>query len=217
LKSTRPRPAATASSGTPRNCARPWSGGGATVTKDCGYHVHVDARDLTYWDMRRLIRLYARIENALFQVVSASRQTSQYCKRCGDQYLRGLDRQNPRDRHAVTKAVYNVPAVGRYTVSELKDSKYHHKRYAALNLHSWYYRGTIECRLHQGTVNAERVVNWGMLWAALIDWVATHTDKALDTLPGDSFECLLSLAPVAIRDWLAARRAHFQHHNYQET
>lgn len=59
---------------------------GATITEQCGLHVHVDARDMKYFDIRRLIRVYAYIESNLFAMVPYSRRASRFCKPCGNDY-----------------------------------------------------------------------------------------------------------------------------------
>ena len=38
--------------------------------------------------------------------------------------------------------------------------KYNEARYCGLNLHSRYYHGSIEFRLHSGTINKKKIVNW---------------------------------------------------------
>lgn len=196
--------------------------GGARATKVCGLHVHADARDLRYWELRRLIRVYALVEDALYEVVAPSRGTSSYCERCGPTYLEWLDRGfDPLDvKAAVFQAVYKRPKVkhrttdGRYqSRSYLGADPYHSARYQGLNLHSWFHRGTVECRVHSGTVGRDKVVHWGVLWAALVDFAACRTEAdvaALGEMP-TPFDRLLSIAPTAaVRDHLTARRAHFR-------
>jgi hypothetical protein len=51
---------------------------GATVNETCGLHVHVDASDYSYWDLRRLIRLYTMMENDIYRVlVEKGRENAQ--------------------------------------------------------------------------------------------------------------------------------------------
>lgn len=50
------------------------------VNTSCGYHVHVDARDYSYYDIRRLLTLWLKLESygGIYQV--AGRQPTTYCK-----------------------------------------------------------------------------------------------------------------------------------------
>jgi hypothetical protein len=75
----------------------------ARVTGACGCHIHVDARDCSYWDIRRVMRLYARVESALFELVPPSRRENRYCLPCGDVF-RDILRQQDRSKD-VKKAI----------------------------------------------------------------------------------------------------------------
>ncbi len=183
----------------------------ASVNTDCGLHVHVDARDFDYYMIRRLVNVYAEIEPALFAMASKSRQTSTYCIPCGPKYKEMMARGLSPYKLAKSKIIQTVysfdtesmsthPNVGerRYQaerLKELKHSKYYNARYNALNLHSWFHRGTIECRLFNGTVNEEKIACWGMLWATILDYVASHTDKEVAAdMRGTSNEILCKIA-----------------------
>lgn len=177
---------------------------GASVTAACGLHVHIDARDLDYYAIRRLIRVYAAIEPALFDMCSPSRRTSRYCVPCGETYLHAahvnvlgaVGYKDAKDR--ITSAVYNLRAVDRYSADRLKalkDQKYFEGRYHALNLHSWFHRGTVECRMFNGTANADKIVSWGMLWAQILDFCAARTEKDVGAeLHGTPYEILQRIA-----------------------
>jgi len=198
----------------------------AIVTTACGLHVHVDARDLTYRALQRLVALYAHVEPALFNMVPSSRKNNRYCQRCGPDFLRrgiaaSLDRaaqsaagQSPKiAKAAVVKAVYEEDVeqpYGKERFEARKKYKYDDARYAALNLHSWFYRGTVELRLAAGTTNAEKIVCWSILVASMLDWAKKHKDADLTKLPSDPLEALLSVAPtVEVREWTRKRHAKF--------
>jgi len=183
--------------------------GKADVDSSCGYHVHIDARDYDFVALHRLIEVYALIENALFSVVSLSRRDNEYCTRCGQIFLESSrDGTDPEDKTA--KAVYGRYA-NRDDFQKAKSLKcpvgYGRIRYSALNLHSWNFRGILECRLHQGTRNAKNVINWGILWAAIIDWAK---DRSASELPKQGWAALLAIAPTEdVREWLRERREKF--------
>ena len=149
----------------------------AHVTSACGLHVHIDARDFDYFDIRRLALVYADMETALFQMVSKKRRENTYCTPCGD-----IFRETILKGRIPYKEVKQSVQVSLYGSNGVKDvhrnrkSKNTGPRYRALNLHSWFYRGTVECRLFGGTVKAEKIIPWGMMWARIFDWVHSHTD-----------------------------------------
>lgn len=189
--------------------------GNATVNTSCGLHVHVDARDFTYYDIRRLINLYAIIEPALFDMVPSSRKASSYCQPCGAAYKRVISEgriPNKEAKDQVFKSVYKYSASKQNNKKSLFGrDKYNSARYSALNLHSWFYRGTIECRMFNGTTDAHKITQWGILWATILDYVATHTDDQIADLD-DSERGRITLEHIAagkpaLRAFIAERIA----------
>lgn len=59
---------------------------GVWVDASCGLHTHVDASDFNIWAMRRLINLYRRIEDHMYSMLPASRQSNTYCEKCGESW-----------------------------------------------------------------------------------------------------------------------------------
>lgn len=180
------------------------------VNSSCGGHVHVDCRELSYKAMQRVVALYCKIEPALFQVVPASRRDNQYCRPCATTYESGLMPPSAKDpektgdvRKKIIEKVYGDEA----SYKAQRGHKYHNRRYNALNLHSWFYRGTIECRIAAGSVNADRIINWGILWAGIVDYAKRVTAEDIANLHGTPFEILLSVAPTdAVQEWLRERK-----------
>lgn len=148
---------------------------GAETNKQCGLHVHVDARNYTYYDMRRLVLLYAAIEPALFALMPEGRRHNQFCIPCGRRLVKHL-RSNMRPKESKAQLLANIYKQTGRKIKELRQSHYVDGRYSALNVHSWLYRGTIECRLHSGTVNANKLTAWGMLWSNILDVAYSRTE-----------------------------------------
>jgi Putative amidoligase enzyme len=60
--------------------------------------------------------------------------------------------------------------------------KYDEARYVAFNLHSWFYRGTLESRIYNGTINANEIIQWGIMWSLIMDYILHHTDEEVNEL-----------------------------------
>lgn len=150
---------------------------GGFVTNRCGLHIHVDARDLSYYDLRRLVRVYAAIEPALFAMVPPERSKSRYCRPCGQSYVSAIEEGRlpyEKVRSDVIVSVYN-----KESTQDLRTGKGYNvpSRYNALNLHSWFYRGTIECRMYDGSIDPDTISKWGIFWAMLMDYVVKNNDE----------------------------------------
>ena len=155
----------------------------ATVTNQCGLHIHLDARDFDFYDIRRLVRVYAAIEPALFKIVPSARRNSHYAMRCAKKYEDAIPLAKTPFRD-IQKQV----AVGTYGVADLSygEERYpdgfggtitNRARYNALSLHSWFYHETIEFRIFEGCIDASTIIKLGNMCAAILDYALYHTDE----------------------------------------
>jgi hypothetical protein len=206
------------------------------VSRACGYHVHIDCRDLGWWGIRRLAMLYCKIEDALFSCLPRSRRSSHYCIPCSDKLEKYISGKPPaKIKKATFEMVYGCNINGasypegytiigkkgrnvrveaedgimRDSISRVRTQKYHGARYAAMNLHSWFYRGTVENRMAAGTGNLEKIWHWAMLWDAIVGYAAEGTEKGITAL-ASGFATLLDIAPGATKDWLRSRARKFK-------
>lgn len=189
---------------------------GATVTSVCGLHCHVDASDFTFYDMRRLVMLYAKVESAMFAMMPTTRRDSSYCQPCGMLYSNGLTGVY-KSKAAKAMLIGNVYGgagdayIGR-DFKHLRQSKRGSARYHALNVHSWLFRGTIEFRLHTGTVSSRKIIAWGMLCASILDAAMRMTEAEINAITTDTLNARIALlcfiAPTdSVRDYIRERIA----------
>ncbi len=152
----------------------------AMITDDCGFHLHIDARDYNFYDIAKLIKVYAVIEPIFFGMVPVKRTKSKYCLPCGDVYKKALESNGSNYLGTKLQVIQNT--YKDYNSNESRKTKYNNARYNALNLHSWFYRGTIEFRLMPGTIDANMITMWGILWANILDWVLKASNEDVDEL-----------------------------------
>lgn len=176
---------------------------GSRATVKCGVHTHVDGRDFTCLSLKKLCLLWDKVEEAMFQLVIGRRRTNRYCVPCAHTYTNGLASVTS-ERTAEEVLSRNVYS-GEYDVRRAKKNKYASARYKAMNLHSWFYRGTIEFRLHQGVTDRRKITNWSMLCAAIVDAAKNMTEAEVNALTGSSLHILLQIAPKNIKAWVKSR------------
>lgn len=168
----------------------------AKIDNACGLHVHIDARDFNFCDIARLIKVYSLIEPTLFAMVPNNRRNSEYSIKCGDRLDKpvNLTKLSYIDlKEKLITAVYGVPDSISYRTSK-RGAGEGTGRYYALNLHSWFFRGTVECRLFDGSLNKDDIINWGMLWARILDFVLFAKDSDISTMNGlDSYANILNI------------------------
>lgn len=188
---------------------------GADVNRSCGMHVHVDARDLNWHDIYKLALIYMRVEDALFAMQPSSRQSNRYCERVDSTY-----RLNAKAyKHELLNKLYghNFPKdrkEGKPGITYKKNKrvfyerneKYHTARYFALNLHTFFYRGTIEFRHAASTTNTEKATNWGLVCMWIVERASKMTVSQINALPKDSTEALLTILPADVAAFVTARQ-----------
>lgn len=189
---------------------------GATADKDCGLHVHVDARDLAWVDIFRLIRVFAHIEPLLFALCGQDRAANRYCRPSGADFRRALESPDPKGgilRFAVDDEDDGFHVVHGRVVRRYGIHKKSSGRYRSLNLVPWLARGghkraadsTVEFRMHRNTLDPGRALGWTRLCVAIVDWIATHNDREAESLLEKSaLSALVEIAPAS-RPWILAR------------
>ncbi len=187
---------------------------GGHVDRSCGLHVHVDARDFTYSKMVNYIKIWRQVEEAMFRIVDPSRGASSYCVKVGDRFMQVL-KESANFNETVDSILEGIYG-DRVRASDMKNSRRPGCRYLAINLHSWIYRGTIENRMHQGTVDGTKIKNWGLLNSALIDVASEVSQKELNeivssTAKGLEYQLafLVSIVPQEAKEWIIDRYKFF--------
>ena len=143
---------------------------GYDADESCGLHTHIDLRDKV-GDSRFLSRLFTlafAVEDVLYGLQMSDRWRGSY-----SYPLRtGYGFNSARGVHATDiEFVYNkLDKKDRYArrkVRDLRETKWGN-RYYSWNFHSVFYRGTMEVRMHEGTLDAERVLNWADLIQSIV-------------------------------------------------
>jgi hypothetical protein len=128
------------------------------VDSSCGLHIHIETpRELEL--LQKLYIFYSKFENQFLKLASKSRQDNKYCERI----YNGNNLEKFRDCKTLAeflKLYYET----NYYKGEIKS---HHdsedKRYCWCNMHSIMYRSTLEIRLHAGTINPKKIINWFLI------------------------------------------------------
>ncbi len=138
---------------------------GARVDRATGFHVHIGIQSLATPDSNRtpannlaslVINWYAA-HHAIAALVAPSRLNNRYCKVLGED-------------KATEQASYS---------SNGNRGAWDSNRYVSLNLESMDRHGTVEVRLHQGTLNGVKAIAWSQFISAFID---ATSNKGLNTL-----------------------------------
>lgn len=174
----------------------------------CGVHVHVEAADLGWYDIRRLLHVWRLVEPVMFLIAGQNRLGNRYCGQIGASIWTDL---LSRDKAMSQEHILNLYGTSRAAIRSRPAHKKDSGRYKCLNLMPWLAqrRGngldtTIEFRLHRATLSADRLAHWAALVRNLVDWCVSHTDADATALPKSAARALATIAGSETA-WVMAR------------
>ena len=124
---------------------------GAVVNSSCGMHVHVDAANHTPQSLKNALTIMYAKEDILFKVLKVNENRVQrWCQKVREPMLEKI-RKMPTD--------LTMEQLKQQWYGGTDESRMHYSwtRYYALNLHSVFYRGTLEWRCFESTLHAGKV------------------------------------------------------------
>lgn len=132
---------------------------GCKVDRACGFHLHIDARDLTRLQAWNVVMGYRCTQKTWFSLVPACRADNSHCRRMG---------LGPR---IINRALANGRRVVDYVYGRNREY-----RYKWFNVMSMTKHGTMEVRLHSGTMNAEKINNWVLAHLKFWNWLIVQPE-----------------------------------------
>lgn len=185
-----------------QECVRQVRHAGAKVNRTCGIHVHVDAANHNRQSLKNLIGIMYSKEDILFNALKVNpERVEAYCKKVREPMLQKARRLSSEETTDLTQLEQIW-----YEGNVSKTQHYNWTHYYALNLHSAFYRGTVEWRCFNSTLHAGKVAAYVNLCLAISAQAIaqrstvmrkTHSDNELFTfrvwlvrlgLNGDEFK-----------------------------
>ena len=146
-----------------QECVRQVRHAGAKVNDSCGLHVHVDGANHNRQSLKNLISIMYSKEDLLFKALKVNEaRAARWCQKVREPMLREarkLSSAETKDLTALERIWYegNVDAHDHYNWT----------RYYAINLHSMFYRGTVEWRCFNSTLHAGKAAAYVNLCLAI--------------------------------------------------
>lgn len=146
-----------------QECVRRVRKAGAKTNSSCGIHVHVDAANHNRQSLKNLLGIMYSKEDILFKALQVNEaRASRWCQKVREPMLlqaRQLSSDETTDLTQLEQIWYegNVSSTDHYNWT----------RYYALNLHSVFYRGTVEWRCFNSTLHAGKVAAYVNLCLAI--------------------------------------------------
>lgn len=166
---------------------------GLETNKTCGLHMHLDARDWDWQMLRKFMTLAKMVEQEVIEIMPPHRRNDTYCQLLRYDADEILDCE---DKHQFLGVMMNLSESQFNTYLKQKGGKLYSasrscvriggtnidKRYEWVNVMSYYYRGSVEIRIHEGTTDYKTIYNWILLWQAVVQWLKSHTLADIETM-----------------------------------
>jgi len=131
-------------------------GAGAKVNDSCGLHIHIDGANHNRQSLKNLLSIMYSKEDILFKALKVNENRAhRWCKKVREPMLekarRRLSAEETKDLTRLENIWYED-----FDSYDSRRNHYNDSRYYALNLHSVFYRGTVEFRCFNATLHAGR-------------------------------------------------------------
>ncbi len=163
------------------------------VNETCGFHVHhgVDPETFGNKELFQLLRIVAIFENYIYLLLPESRREAETCRPLEIDLFEWFRRDGSERKRPLVQNLWYSPE-NRDDPQTSRKRKLHPTRYHGLNLHSYWYRGTIEFRYYPSVLEQpEELMQWIIFTQFLVEWSAgarpeleyvPHPNKWLNTL-----------------------------------
>lgn len=146
---------------------------GGTISARCGFHVHIGVRDLDRDSLGRLVKKWIRKETEIYSLIPRGRRANTYCQPWTRKYRYNSD-------PASLLSIAQTALMGGRTWD----------KYTGLNLAPYGRIGTVEFRLHGGTLNFKKAEAWIQFLLGFADASVDATD-AWETDSGPVWDYLV--------------------------
>jgi hypothetical protein len=151
---------------------------GLNIDKSCGMHVHhgVDSAVYNCKQLQELVRIVHHYEDLFYLLIPGDRKNADTCRPMEidvESFLEVCEADTGTDNCRIRDIWYSIQ--NRYDPKSGENSRYDKTRYHGLNLHSYWYRSTIEFRYHSALLQkVDEAIQWIIFTQFLIELSQDH-------------------------------------------
>lgn len=154
---------------------------GVDIDASCGLHVHhgVDPKEYNCKELQQLVRIVHQYEDEFYLLIPGDRRNVETCRPMEIDVKAFLDVcEADSDSNACRIKQLWYSAANRYNKECGESSRYDRTRYHGLNLHSYWYRSTIEFRYHSAILhNIDEAMQWIIFTQFLVELSRGHVPE----------------------------------------
>ena len=157
---------------------------GVKIDESCGFHVHhgVDAEHYKCSNLKALVRIVHAMEEYLYLLIAEGRVSRDTCRPMDLDIkdfleLRDCEDECKRDGCQIKRLWYSIE--NRYDADCKRAERYDMTRYHGLNLHSFWYRSTVEFRYHCAVLQK---IDEAMQWIIFTQFLVELSEGRIPTI-----------------------------------
>ncbi len=146
---------------------------GIDTDASCGFHVHhgVDPKTFNRKELQKLVHIVHCYEEDFYLLIPGDRRNAETCRPIEidvEAFLAACEVSYNSDELRIKQLWYSPE--NRYDKESSKNPRYDKTRYHGLNLHSYWYRSTIEFRYHSSVLkDIDEIMQWIIFTQYLIE------------------------------------------------
>lgn len=150
---------------------------GGVPHSSCGIHIHVDGANHTATSLRRLVNFMFSRQDIIYDALAVGERKYHWCRPVSKSLLDTMQKDKDITTDSVEEIWYSSANDG-YR-GGIDHSHYNQTRYHALNLHSFFQKGTVEFRLFNSTLHAGKIKAYVQFCLALSAWSIESEGKVV--------------------------------------
>lgn len=149
---------------------------GAKANDTCGIHIHIDGANHNPKSLKNILNFMTSRQDLIYEALNVKSNRTTYCKKMSPELLTKIKATKDLNKDLIKSAWYSELNHG-YRGSA--SGHYNNTRYQCLNLHSYFYRGTVEFRMFNSTTHAGELKAYIQFCLAVSAWAIESSDKVL--------------------------------------
>jgi len=131
-----------------------------TVDSSCGLHIHMNALDMGFREIKSLLMIMSRIQDVIYDSIPSNRRDTSYAR---------VITMTPKEIAKIDTLGHLITSYYGMVDSIISDNKYNEARYIGTNIHARFYLGSIEFRYHEGTIRSSSIKDWILFLNGIMD------------------------------------------------
>lgn len=158
-----------------QNIIRKFKEIGGVPHSSCGIHIHIDGANHTATSLRRMVNFMLSRQEIIYEALNIGARKDRWCRPICKKLYDTMKKESNLTKDKAEQIWYSE-ANDNYW-GGVNHNHYNETRYHALNLHSFFSKGTVEFRLFNSTLHAGRIKAYIQFCLAMSAWAIESNDK----------------------------------------